>query len=346
MSLSGVSHGTYPRSVLWRLRIGEGSTMLCSKLCGILTVQSPLDRVEEKISITLAVRTGSSSSLLASTQHEENSASTGALGLPPLAVVPASTQIPAWVRKTSRLKMQWIELSQASTSRQTQQSIVKGNDGITLDIGTAQRALQAATRDRSLMESMFRIAGPKLQSVDVGCTFSETPLSARGTSRFSSSRSLTDAADQFSASRNGSVRGGDSTPRVSSPPRSTAGTRGGRALSPSPSDTVPACNVSVSSQPPVYQKPFWMGFVVGCAFGATGVLMMLGQSGQLQTIFGPQWQNCVHLLRNAGAKVLQISGDVQVHAKKLWEVIPTTVALQERARKISTTVASAFPSAK
>ncbi|CUF39351.1 Hypothetical protein, putative [Bodo saltans] len=221
----------FPRSVMWRLRIGEGSTMLCSKLCGILTVQGPEDAVDESISITLADRTGSSSSLLSppantNTAHpEELAPQSSTNGLPPLATPAPLGPIPAWVRKTSRLKVQWIELSHASTPRQTQLSLVKGNEGVTLDVGTAQRALQTATRDRSLLESMFRIAGNRVQSMDVGCAFSDTPLSARNTSRFSSMRSLTDSTGQLSARGDRAATGSyaDLSP-ATSPLRSARGT--------------------------------------------------------------------------------------------------------------------------
>jgi hypothetical protein len=309
--------------------------MLCSKLCGILTVQSPEDAADESISITLAVRTGSSSSLLnppptsTSTAIPDEVVQSSANGLPPLATPSPLGPIPAWVRKTSRLKVQWIELSHASTPRQTQLSLVKGNEGVTLDVGTAQRALQTATRDRSLLESMFRIAGNRVQSIDVGCTFSDTPLSARNTSRFSSMRSLTDSTGQLSATR-GERTGGagsyaDRSP-ATSPLRSARGAapaspkRRHQPQQPLSIELTPTFNASVaSSRPPVYHKLFWFGFIVGGVFGATGVLTMLGQSGQLWSILDERKQIAMTLAEGSVAVASKFGLHLQQQLKALIE---------------------------
>lgn len=353
LSMSGgnapAAAAPFPRSVLWRLRIGEGSTMLCSKLCGIMSVQSAADVVDESISITLAVRTGSSSSLPATLTSTANpllddsangrahGASLG--GLPPLATPPPSplSQIPAWVRKTSRLKVQWIELSQSSTPRQTQQSVVKGNDGVTSDVATAQRALQNATRDRSLMEAMFRIGGSRVQSLDIGCTFSDTPLSARNTSRFSSMRSLSDSnGGQLSASRVDrdsvshdvspgasplrSARGpAPAFPSGASPSRGRSKQQQQHPLS---SEATPTLNASVASAPPLYHKPFWFGFIVGGVFGATGVLTMLGQSGQLRTIVEQRKELALALARSAAV----VARDLLSSAKQQTHLLQANIA--------------------
>lgn len=284
-SVSSRHRPGYPRHFLWRLRILEGSTMLCSKLCGLLTVSRPGEGVSERISVTLAVRLGSTTNIIPVESEDVHFDGSGYY------ITAASASLPASLRRESKLKVQWIELHQSASAGSGSSPARK--DTAQLDVADAQKALQSSTRDRSLLDNMFRVGASKVVTHDVVCSFSFIPPSQRSTSKFtqSSLSHPTDSRDDVCipiASREGSTAIASSrgpSPLASTPrrqfPRTQSGSSSpgsGRAQGKTSAGHSAARLGRAESERHFSKTSFWVGVVVGATFGVTAVVASLDRA--------------------------------------------------------------------
>lgn len=302
---------TFPRYFLWRVRIADGSTMMCSKLCDMFTVAKVGDVVSDKINITMAVRPGTASFL-----NSNNSASRLDTSLD-------NAGETLQLRKDVKLKIQFIELFSPTTTMIANPP----PGGIRDDVKDAKRALNAATRDRTYLDQLFRSNSARIVTRDIRCVVSnvssastsglakspsgvKTDPAQAATAPYVDSLSLVpqDTITIFEPVNPPAVESPSSAPAApvkvvqptvvpavvaTSPSTQSKGSDkipspqgDARAVVVSPPATrnvkfseVPAhavdSTISADGSQAIRTTPFWAGFFVGCTFGATIVFFSL-----------------------------------------------------------------------
>lgn len=296
--------------------------MLCSKLCGLLTVEHSGDVATEKLSVTLAVRAGVATGSFSSD----------------------SQQLPSALRKESKLKIQWLELNPGAAAQpalhQSQRSMV---GVVTLDVAEAQAALQSSTKDRSRLDAMFRVGGHKVMTTDVQCVFVMAPSSTasqKSTAKFSNQNTLTEvpALDSQSVTVGNSPAAtaqNNTTAKispVSTPPRSAPGVRALSASyeSAAAPTTGPAevegvrtstADVTHRSFAGSSKATFWLGFAVGAAFGCTFIVSLVGKPAVdcLRALWNTRSIQALLWAQSTAKQVAAITADAKAHAAKAAE---------------------------